>query len=364
MAGNLVSYILQFLTPDMIGRVAGALGLDANKVQGAIAAAVPTLLAGLGGVAAQPGGAEKIADAVGQQSATLSDLTNMLSAGNQAPLIQNGSKILSSLFGTGDSGMLANAISNHAGLDKNAGTSLLGMLAPLVLNGLADKSDGDLSPGNIAGLLASQKDNIAAALPSGIGEMLAGTGLLGALGGTVRTASQTAARTTAAASSAASTAQQSVAQAAPSSSRWLLWLIALLIVAAALYYYLGRPRQQAATPPATTTTQEVAPAAMDVGKQLGDTLTSLQTAVGGITDAASAQAALPKLQAAQADIDKIATGFGQLSAAQKTALAAVVKPMVPTLNGLFDKVLAIPGVSEVLKPTIDAIRAKLATLAA
>jgi hypothetical protein len=35
-----------------------------------------------------------------------------------------------------------------------------------------------------------------------------------------------------------------------------------------------------------------------------------------------------------------------------------------TLNQLFDKVLAIPGVAEVIKPTIDALRARLATLTA
>jgi hypothetical protein len=37
---------------------------------------------------------------------------------------------------------------------------------------------------------------------------------------------------------------------------------------------------------------------------------------------------------------------------------------MPTLNGLFDKVLAIPGVSEILKPTIDTLKTKLAALSA
>jgi len=37
---------------------------------------------------------------------------------------------------------------------------------------------------------------------------------------------------------------------------------------------------------------------------------------------------------------------------------------MPTLNQLFDKVLAIPGVNDVLKPTIDLIKAKLVMLAA
>jgi hypothetical protein len=36
--------------------------------------------------------------------------------------------------------------------------------------------------------------------------------------------------------------------------------------------------------------------------------------------------------------------------------------LMPTLNQLFDKVLAIPGVSDVLKPTIDLLKAKLAML--
>jgi hypothetical protein len=47
MAINLVSLIMQFLTPDMIGRIASALGLDRNNTQTAIGAAVPGLLAGL-----------------------------------------------------------------------------------------------------------------------------------------------------------------------------------------------------------------------------------------------------------------------------------------------------------------------------
>jgi hypothetical protein len=42
MALNLVSLIMQFLTPDMIGRIASALGLDRSNTQTAIGAAVLT----------------------------------------------------------------------------------------------------------------------------------------------------------------------------------------------------------------------------------------------------------------------------------------------------------------------------------
>jgi hypothetical protein len=62
MAINLVTLVMQFLTPDMIGRIAGALGLDRGATQTALGGAVPGLLAGLSNVVAQPGGARKLAD--------------------------------------------------------------------------------------------------------------------------------------------------------------------------------------------------------------------------------------------------------------------------------------------------------------
>ena len=51
MASNLVSLVMQYLTPDMIGRIATALGFDRNKAQSAISSAVPALLAAFNSVA-------------------------------------------------------------------------------------------------------------------------------------------------------------------------------------------------------------------------------------------------------------------------------------------------------------------------
>jgi hypothetical protein len=55
---------------------------------------------------------------------------------------------------------------------------------------------------------------------------------------------------------------------------------------------------------------------------------------------------------------------GQLSAAQRTTLSGLVSPAMPPINELVQKVLAIPGVAEVLKPTLDTLTTKLSTLAA
>jgi hypothetical protein len=45
-------------------------------------------------------------------------------------------------------------------------------------------------------------------------------------------------------------------------------------------------------------------------------------------------------------------------------LAGLVGPAMSTLNQLFDRVLAIPGVADIIKPTIDILRAKLVSLTA
>jgi hypothetical protein len=53
---------MKFLTPDMIGRIASALGLNQTDTSSAIGTAVPALLAALTGVATQPDGPQKLAD--------------------------------------------------------------------------------------------------------------------------------------------------------------------------------------------------------------------------------------------------------------------------------------------------------------
>jgi hypothetical protein len=112
------------------------------------------------------------------------------------------------------------------------------------------------------------------------------------------------------------------------------------------------------------TVQSLVVDGLDISKQVTDSITSLRTTLGGITDAASARTALPKLQEVTTQIDKVEGMIGRLSAEQRKSLAGLVNPLMPTLNQLFDKVLAIPGVAEVLKPAIDSLKTKLAALAA
>jgi len=365
MALNLPDIILRFLTPEMIGRIASALGIDRNIAQTAINAAVPSLLAGFSKVAAQPGGAQKLATAATQHVGTLENFAGTL-GGNQPSLVEQGSNMLSSLLGGRDQSALVGAISKFTGLGQSTSGPLLGMLAPVVMGSIAQQQGATraLDPGKIAGLLASQKDNIASAIPPGLGGLLGGTGLLDSIGGVTRTATAAtgdAARSATTAARAVTDAGRNFA--ARGSNNWLYWLVPAAAIAAVLLYAGIRPKEPVVQP-ATTAMQSVTVAGIDVGKQVTDSISGLRTTLTGITDAASAHAALPKLQQMAAQLDKVNDMAGQLSAEQRRFVSGLVTPAMPSLSQLFDKLLATPGVSDELKPVIETLRTKLTTLSA
>ena len=370
MATNLVSLVMQFLTPDMIGRIATTLGFDRNKVQSAISGAVPALLAAFNDVATQPGGAQKLADAARQQTGSLGNLARALTAGEPSSLIDKGSQLLSLLVSGQNQNALIAAITKFTGLGQSASGSLLGMLAPIVMGSIGkhQSAAGALDANGMANLFAGQKDNIAAAFPSGFGNLLGGTGLLNSLGDAARTATAAGSEATRAATSAARTVGESGRRAAgavaATSSNWLYWLVPLAAAATLLIFFAVRPTEQIVQQGMNKTQDVVVGTAGDIGKQITNSIASVRTTLNGISDVASAQAALPRLQEVTALIDKTDGTVGQLSAEQRKAIAAVINPLMPAVNQLCDKVLAIPGVAEVLKPSVDTLKAKLTALAA
>lgn len=360
MATNLVTLVLQFLTPEMIGRVATALGLDRSLVQSAINAAVPGLLAGFSGVATQPGGSQKLVDAAEQETGTLGKFAELLGGGGQSSIIERGSQLLGSLLSARDQSALVSALGQFVGLGQAKSGSLLGMLAPIIMGTVAQQQGPrSLDASSVANLFASQKDNIASALPADFGKLLGGTNLLNALGGAARFTASAPTR----AVSAAGNASQRAGAAASTSYNWLYWLIPVLAIAALLIYFFAKPAEQVAQQSAPMA-QSLMVGGIDVSKQITDSIANLRSTLEGVTDVTSAQAALPKLQDTTTKVDQVDGLIGQMTPEQRKLLAGIASPLMPTLNQLFDKVLAIPGASEVLKPTIDLLKAKLAMLAA
>jgi hypothetical protein len=380
MATNLVSSVMQFLTPDMIARIASALGLSRNDTQSGITAAVPALLAMFGNAAAKPGGAQGLVDTIKQQSSMLDNFAGMIGGSGASSYAERGSNVLGSLLGAQNQSMLAGVIDRFSGLGTNTSNSLLGMLTPVIM-GLIGKQfgAGNLNPANLMNLFSSQKDQIAQAMPAGMGNLLNSTGLVDSLSGFAGSATAAAGQAgraastaagqvsdyaSAAARSAGAAGQRAAGAASSGVPTWAFWVIPLALIAGIVWYMLSDRTEQVATrTPAPTTVANQMSDSAGVTRQINDSLADVRGALTSITDPASARAAMPKLESALGQLDKVGSAIGQLPAEQQQSVRSVIAVAMTTIDQLFNKVMAIPGVAEVLDPTASRVRTKLADLA-
>ena len=271
MAINLVSLISQFLTPQLVGSLARAAGINEAIAQRVVAAAIPTILGALGTAAAAPGGAQKVADAVSNSDPDLlGKLAGAIGGGNVGALTE-GASALSALIGGSGLSSIAATLSQFAGAPSGAVQPLIGAVTGATLGTIGQQDPSNWSDASsIAGLLGSQKDAIAAALPPDIAKALGATGLLAGIGGIGAAAGRTAASAGQAASTAASSAAreasaaasraQSAATSAASSaasapSRFPMWaiIVIIIVVLLAIWWFM---QSQKAPPPAAPEPQK------------------------------------------------------------------------------------------------------------
>ena len=381
MAINLVTSIMQSLTPDMIAKIASLLGLDRSIAEKAIGAGIPAILASFANIASSPEGARQLSNSLAHQSPrALDQFSHAISGSNPASLAESGTGLLSQLIGTGGLNALSAALGSFAGIGTNTGKSLLGVLGPVVAGAVGQQQrDLGLDANGLASLLTSQKDQIAAAMPSGFAKMLSATDLLGTFGrGARRTADTVSAargQMAGLADDASHRAQAAYAasRSAAASSSWPYWALACLVAALGVGWYLlsdhdGQQVAQQKAPPPTLASETTVGArtpnvtASELTMELSTSVNSVRTALQGMTNPDAARAALPRLQQAAARIDRINVLAAELPPAARQSVAASLKPTLTTLNQLFDKILATPEVASVAKPTIDALRAKLDAL--
>jgi hypothetical protein len=359
MSVNLVSLVSEFLTPDLINRIAAALGLDRSLVGRAAIALGPAILGSLSHAASTPEGARKLANTVSQQSPSILDtLGSMIGGAGQQTLVKDGVNTLGSLLGGSGVSALASAVGRLTGISQGGGSSLIGMLTPAIL-GLLGKQQAaqGLDASGLARLLAAQKDNISAALPSGFGDMLRASGAPGFAAVGAQTPEPRRAAS---------------AESGSQSSTWG-WVLGAVAAAALAWWFFGPTRvaeQTKTTPTQVVEQTKTAPAqvaglsvdGVDLRSSLKTGIDGLKTTLQGISDAASAKAALPAFEKEGQQFDKLRDLAGKLPMDGKSAFAALVAQLRPSIDELFNKVLAIPGVGDIAKPVIDGLRAKLDAL--
>jgi hypothetical protein len=269
MAINLVSLVSQFFTPQLVGGLARALGINEAVAQKLVAAAVPAILASLGTAAAAPGGAQKVSDAVSMSDPDiLTKLSGAITGGNTR-FLNEGGTLLSGLLGGGGLSSLTGALSQFSGAPQPATQALLGTVTHAAVGTIGQQDPSNWSdPSAILSMLNSQKSAISAALPPELSKMLGASGLLAGLGGAAAAATQTATSTvsssataasstvSSAANSAARTAQTAASRVptppAPTSSGFPMWAIILIVVVVLLAIWWFMTQNQKAAEPAKT----------------------------------------------------------------------------------------------------------------
>jgi hypothetical protein len=276
MAINLVSLVSQFLTPQLVGGLARALGINEAVAQKLVAAAVPAILASLGTAAAAPGGAQKVSDAVSMSDPDiLTKLTGAITGGNTR-FLNEGGTLLSGLLGGGGLSSLTGALSQFSGAPQPATQALLGTVTHATVGTIGQQDPSNWSdPSAILSMLDSQKSAISAALPPELSKMLGASGLLAGLGGlgaAAAGATQSAASTVSSAATAASSAASSAARsaesaarsaqatatrvtapvAAPTSSGFPMWAIILIVIVVLLAIWWFMTQNQKPAEPAKT----------------------------------------------------------------------------------------------------------------
>lgn len=378
MSSNLVSTIMQSLSPEAIGKVASSLGLEHSIAQKAITAAVPGLLAGLANTASSSDGAHKLGTVLSEINETQGNealYRSLPEAGNKN-IVESGWSMISSLMGTSSLDTLSSALAQYVGIGQGSIKKLLGFLTPIVLGVLKhEQISAGLDNRGVASLLMSQRSNIERAMPPGV----------------LRRQQDSEARP-ARQPSSPSQYRPPVSSAASSRS-WAYWLLPALIIAGAALYLLpandeSRTAQQIGQPaaptgqpvPAKDTAQlsppsqrELAPtpattapavATSNTGQSTPGTIENdilanisrLRTSLQNVKDPATAQAAIGELREITDRFTRLKAIAQQLSPETRKALAAAVAAKVPDLNSLVDRINAeVPSTGEA-KPTMDILK--------
>ena len=362
---NIVEMILKALSGDTLNKLAAAIGESPESVQKAVAAIVPTLLSGIGGLAAKPEGGEKLWNSLRAVDPKVSDdLGSVLQGGGADELAKKGTGILEDLMGKGGLaaliGPLAAFLSNNTGLVKK----LLPLVAPFILSSLGKQvKSGGLDLGGLLKMILAQKGNISKAMPAGLMDSLSGVQGLGDLSSFASDATK-----------AVTAAGTKAVAGASESTNWLVPLVALAALLAAGVWWLNQSKPAVidasktvgAGQPVGAGTLGMAPGAQDPAESITKTFSTFvqeaSSALESVTDVPTAEAAAPKLTGLTSQIDSLTSLLDDLPESSKAIVSTIVKQGQKTLQEKAEKVLALPGVGEILKPILDGVMEKVTAL--
>lgn len=313
---NIVDEVNKHLAGDAIGRISAVLGKSETAIQTAADAAVPVLLDGLG---------KLVAGGQGARAADVVRRFDPAQLGGKVPPADE--SLLGTVLGGGNAiPAVSSALSAFTGMEPDALKRLLVKVLPAVLGTVAVvlKNKG-ITSGNLTDLFAQQKPNIAEAMPEGLSLAAVAGGRAG----------------------------QKTTGLSPII---LLCASGVALVAGGLLYYVFEWNKPPVVPPPEAPLVTVNPGMLS--GELNTAFGVLTSTLPGVTDAKSAEAALPKLKEANGRLGAVTGSFGLMNDAGKAQIRRIVEARIEKVKDLVAKALAHPGVPEVLQPVLDEILGK------
>lgn len=323
---------------ELVSRVAGFLGESDASTKKAVEGAVPTVLAGLAGLAGNTRGAEQIYDAARSAAASdRGDVLGALAGGRTGSLLEEGQRLLSTLFGSGATDTAANAVARYAGFsDGRSSKSLLGMLLPLVLGFLGRRANKEgLDASSLGGLLLRNRDVFLKLIPAALGALLPKTGAFGA-------------------PAAGARVPAGAGQGRGGLGRLLPILLAL--VAAFVVWRLMAPKAPPEAPPAQTRLDPVA--------HLQDLVGTFTRTLSGIEGGGSVAEAATTLARIDAELDGAIDAASRLGGEARARARDAVTLQLSQLADAGTLQRVLDGAGRTLGAETRAILAKLRTFAA
>jgi len=385
---NIVDLIAGQLSGDVLGKLGGLIGADESQTRSASNAAVPALLEIFGKMASTKTGADKLAGAMGGLDlSTLGNLAGML-GGNQAQSFgSQGGSLLGTLLGNPATvSALTSLLGTFLKMNPNIVKSLLGYLAPVVLGMIAKQFTGRPDGYGVQRLFSEQASNISRAVPQGLSL------------GSVLSALDTGSTRPSEPSRGHGHDTHGRGGHEPASSGmpgWLLPLLLLGALAAGLYLW----REQQAKKRADVLVQEEIDrvgdtivdrtavieregkklggvvieevfklpeglgAASDVVKGLAGMFGDMTRTFEGITDEASARAALPEFERFGPLLGDLEKETAELPEQSRSLVADFVAKGIGVLQPMIDAAMKIPGVKALLGPVVGPLVETLGKLA-
>jgi OmpA-OmpF porin, OOP family len=248
MSTNLIDLAKSYLSPKLIQTIGDELGEHPERMEQAAQAGIPSILAGFMNLASSTG-ANRLLDMLKQAPPELAQLggfdkvlanpASLLSGSSLDTLIKYGQTLLNLLFGSKLSSM-TDLITKTSGIKASSASSMLGILAPLLMGILRKETVSEgLSAAGVTKLLMDQKGVIARYAPAGLANALGLNSLtdLGSVADSIKTAGAGAARE--AGRTAAAAAHQG-----GSFLRWAAPLALLALVVGGLFYFLSQQGQK------------------------------------------------------------------------------------------------------------------------